>query len=30
LRKKIDPFNTLKPIKTVRGAGYRFVLEGDA
>ncbi|MEH6610092.1 MAG: response regulator transcription factor [Halioglobus sp.] len=30
LRKKIDPSNTLKPIKTVRGAGYRFVLEGDA
>ncbi len=29
LRKKIDPQNTLKPIKTVRGAGYRFVLDGS-
>lgn len=27
LRKKIDPENVLKPIKTVRGAGYRFALE---
>jgi two-component system response regulator PhoP len=27
LRKKLDPGNTLKPIKTVRGAGYRFALE---
>lgn len=24
LRKKLDPENTLKPIKTVRGQGYRF------
>ena len=27
LRKKLDPDNVLKPIKTVRGAGYRFALE---
>ena len=27
LRKKLDPGNTLKPITTVRGAGYRFTLE---
>ncbi len=27
LRKKLDPGNTLKPIKTVRGAGYCFALE---
>lgn len=27
LRKKIDPGNTIKPIKTVRGQGYRFQLE---
>lgn len=26
LRKKIDPNNTLKPIATVRGQGYRFTL----
>lgn len=26
LRKKLDPDNTLKPISTVRGAGYRFSL----
>ncbi|MFK7975900.1 MAG: response regulator [Halioglobus sp.] len=30
LRKKLDPNNTLKPISTVRGAGYRFALEPDA
>ncbi len=24
LRKKLDPENTIKPIKTVRGQGYRF------
>jgi two-component system response regulator PhoP len=30
LRKKLDPGNTLKPIATVRGAGYRFVLDSDA
>jgi two-component system response regulator PhoP len=30
LRKKLDPDNDLKPIKTVRGAGYRFSMEpGD-
>ena len=28
LRKKIDPDNHLKPIETVRGQGYRFILEG--
>ncbi len=27
LRKKIDPENTIKPIKTVRGQGYRFQLD---
>ncbi|WP_086929738.1 response regulator transcription factor [Agarilytica rhodophyticola] len=27
LRKKLDPDNTIKPIKTVRGQGYRFHLE---
>ncbi len=27
LRKKLDPDNDLKPIKTVRGAGYRFSLK---
>ncbi|MBT8083166.1 MAG: response regulator [Gammaproteobacteria bacterium] len=27
LRKKLDPENTLKPIETLRGRGYRFALE---
>ena len=27
LRKKIDPENTIKPIETLRGRGYRFALE---
>ena len=27
LRKKLDPANDVKPIKTIRGAGYRFCLE---
>lgn len=26
LRKKLDPDNTLKPIETVRGRGYRFAI----
>ncbi len=26
LRKKLDPANTLKPIETLRGRGYRFAL----
>ena len=30
LRKKIDPENTLKPIETLRGRGYRFVLPRTA
>jgi two-component system response regulator PhoP len=30
LRKKLDPDGTLKPIVTVRGAGYRFALGPDA
>ena len=30
LRQKIDPEQTLQPIKTVRGLGYRFALEGAA
>ncbi len=27
LRRKLDPANTLKPIETLRGRGYRFTLE---
>jgi len=27
LRKKLDPDNSLEPIETLRGRGYRFVLE---
>ena len=27
LRKKIDPDNTIKPIATIRGQGYRFTLK---
>jgi two-component system response regulator PhoP len=27
LRKKLDPDNTLQPIETLRGRGYRFALE---
>ena len=27
LRKKLDPQNTIKPIETLRGRGYRFALE---
>ena len=27
LRKKLDPDNTIKPIETLRGRGYRFSLE---
>ena len=27
LRKKLDPDNSIKPIKTLRGRGYRFALE---
>ena len=27
LRKKMDPENTIKPIETLRGRGYRFALE---
>ncbi|SIQ47157.1 response regulator transcription factor [Marinobacterium stanieri] len=30
LRQKIDPEQTLQPIKTVRGLGYRFALEASA
>ena len=30
LRKKLDPDNSLKPIATVRGAGYRFALDAEA
>lgn len=29
LRKKLDPTGDLKPIETVRGAGYRFALRPD-
>lgn len=27
LRKKLDPHNSIKPIETLRGRGYRFALE---
>jgi len=30
LRKKLDPENSIKPIETLRGRGYRFALERDA
>lgn len=30
LRKKLDPTGELKPIATVRGQGYRFVLESSS
>ena len=30
VEKKLDPENELKPIKTVRGAGYRFDLERES
>ena len=30
LRKKLDPDNTIKPIETLRGRGYRFALERNA
>lgn len=30
LRRKLDPAGSLKPIRTVRGQGYRFALEADA
>ena len=29
LRRKLDPDNTLKPIETVRGRGYRFAIPRD-
>lgn len=29
LRRKLDPDSSLKPIQTVRGAGYRFALEQE-
>ncbi len=29
LRKKLDPDNSIKPIETLRGRGYRFDLERD-
>ncbi len=29
LRKKLDPDDSLKPIETLRGRGYRFALERD-
>ena len=29
LRKKLDPQNTLKPIETLRGRGYRFALSSE-
>jgi len=30
LRRKLDPDNTLKPIETLRGRGYRFRLEANS
>jgi len=30
LRRKLDPDNTIKPIETLRGRGYRFALPRDA
>ena len=30
LRRKLDPDDTLKPIETLRGRGYRFALQRDA
>jgi len=30
LRRKLDPDNTLKPIETLRGRGYRFALPRNA
>ena len=30
LRRKLDPLGSLKPIRTVRGQGYRFALAPDA
>ena len=30
LRRKLDPDNTLKPIETLRGRGYRFALARDS
>lgn len=30
LRRKLDPDNTIKPIETLRGRGYRFALERAA
>lgn len=30
LRRKLDPGGSLKPIETVRGVGYRFVLERNS
>ncbi len=30
LRRKLDPDDTIKPIETLRGRGYRFALERDA
>jgi two-component system response regulator PhoP len=30
LRRKLDPDGALRPIQTVRGAGYRFTLEPAA
>ena len=30
LRRKLDPDDTIKPIETLRGRGYRFALTRDA
>jgi two-component system response regulator PhoP len=30
LRRKLDPDDTIKPIETLRGRGYRFALQRDA
>ena len=30
LRRKLDPDDTIKPIETLRGRGYRFALQRDS
>jgi two-component system response regulator PhoP len=30
LRRKLDPANIIKPIETLRGRGYRFVVPRNA
>ena len=30
LRRKLDPDDTIKPIETLRGRGYRFALQRES